>query len=158
MDSIFKTYYDSPIGIVELSATEKGLYGLYFVEEKFTEKTNKVLEQSIQQLDEYFNEGQQNFDLPLDIQGSNFQQKVWEQLLTIPFGITKTYLDIAKNLGDRNLLRAVGNANGKNKILIIIPCHRVIGSDGKLTGFGGGIWRKKWLLEHEAKFIQGNLF
>ena len=80
------------------------------------------------------------------------------QILKIPFGTTKSYLDIANALGDKNALRAVGNANGKNRVSIIIPCHRVIGANGSLTGFGGGIWRKKWLLEHESKFIQGSLF
>ena len=94
----------------------------------------------------------------LDIQGTEFQQKVWNELLKIPFGSTRSYMDIAKSLGDPKSIRAVGTANGKNKISIIIPCHRVIGTDGSLTGFGGGIQRKKWLLEHEAKYIQGELF
>jgi len=159
MNGLFKKYYNSAVGILELSATDKGLSGLYFVEEKTdAEKENDILENTVQQLDEYFKEGRKEFDLPLDIQGTDFQKSVWEELLKIPFGVTKTYLDIAKNLGDRNSLRAVGMANGKNKISIIIPCHRVIGADGELTGFGGGIWRKKWLLDHESKYIQGNLF
>lgn len=159
MNGLFKKYYNSPVGILELSASDKGLSGLYFVEEKMdTEKGNDILENTVQQLDEYFKEGRKKFDLPLDIQGTDFQKSVWEELLKIPFGVTNTYLDIAKNLGDRNSLRAVGMANGKNKISIIIPCHRVIGADGELTGFGGGIWRKKWLLDHESKYIQGNLF
>ncbi len=159
MSQVFKKYYDSPVGILELSATDKGLSGLYFVEEKMDdEKGNDILENTCKQLNEYFNEGRTEFDLALDIQGTDFQKSVWEQLLKIPFGITKTYLDIAKNLGDRNSLRAVGMANGKNKISIIIPCHRVIGAKGELTGFGGGIWRKKWLLDHESKYIQGSLF
>ncbi len=159
MSPVSKTYYDSPIGILELVATDNGLTGLYFAEEnKDDERLNAILENTIQQLDEYFNEGRKEFDLPLDIQGTDFQKNVWEQLLTIPFGMTKTYLDIAKNLGDRNSLRAVGLANGKNKIAIIIPCHRVIGAKGDLTGFAGGIWRKKWLLDHESKYVQGTLF
>lgn len=159
MDVLFKKYYDSPVGILELRSTDKGLSGLYFVEEKKdTEKLNTILENTIQQLDEYFNEGRTAFDLPIDVEGTDFQQRVWAELLKIPFGITKTYLDIAKSLGDRNTLRAVGLANGKNKISIIIPCHRVIGANGELTGFGGGIWRKKRLLDHESKYIQGELF
>jgi len=159
MNGLFKIYYDSPVGILELSATKNGLSGLYFVEKKTDEeKGNEILEKTCRQLDEYFKEERKEFELPLDIQGTDFQKSVWEQLLKIPFGVTKTYLDIAKNLGDRNSLRAVGMANGKNKISIIIPCHRVIGADGELTGFGGGIWRKKWLLDHESKYIQGNLF
>lgn len=159
MDVLFKKYYDSPVGILELRSTDKGLSGLYFVEEKKdTEKLNTILENTIQQLDEYFNEGRTAFDLPIDVEGTDFQKRVWAELLKIPFGITKTYLDIAKSLGDRNTLRAVGLANGKNKISIIIPCHRVIGANGELTGFGGGIWRKKRLLDHESKYIQGELF
>lgn len=159
MDVLFKKYYDSPVGILELRSTDKGLSGLYFVEEKKdTEKLNKILENTIQQLDEYFNEERKAFDLPIDVDGTDFQKRVWAELLKIPFGIIKTYLNIAKSLGDRNTLRAVGLANGKNKISIIIPCHRVIGANGELTGFGGGIWRKKWLLDHESKYIQGELF
>lgn len=159
MSPISKTYYDSPVGILELSATDKGLSGLYFVEEKNEDEIlNGILENTIQQLDEYFNEGRKEFDIPIDVEGTEFQQRVWGELIKIPFGITKTYLDVAKNLGDRNSLRAVGLANGKNKISIIIPCHRVIGAKGELTGFGGGIWRKKWLLDHESKYIQGTLF
>lgn len=159
MSPISKTYYDSPVGILELSATNKGLSGLCFVEEKNEDEIlNGILENTIQQLDEYFNEGRKEFDIPIDVEGTEFQQRVWGELIKIPFGITKTYLDVAKNLGDRNSLRAVGLANGKNKIAIIIPCHRVIGAKGELTGFAGGIWRKKWLLDHESKYIQGTLF
>lgn len=159
MAAPFKKYYDSPVGILELSATDKGLSGLYFVEEKSdNENMNEILKNTIKQLDEYFNEGRKKFDLPIDVEGTEFQQRVWGELVKIPFGITKTYMDVAKSLGDRNSLRAVGLANGKNKISIIIPCHRVIGTDGKLTGFGGGLWRKKWLLDHEATYIQASLF
>jgi len=159
MSPLSKAYYDSPVGILELSATDNGLSGLYFVEEKKdVEKLNRILKNTIQQLDEYFNEGRKEFDLSIDLEGTEFQQKVWNELVKIPFGITKSYLDIAKNLGDRNSIRAVGLANGKNKIPIIIPCHRVIGAKGELTGFGGGIWRKRWLLDHESKYIQGTLF
>jgi methylated-DNA-[protein]-cysteine S-methyltransferase len=159
MGNHYRLYYDSPIGIIELSATEKGLCGLYFRDKKSSsENESPILKKAIEQLDGYFNGNRKEFDLPLDIQGTDFQKKVWEQLLLIPFGTKKTYLDIAQNLGDRNSLRAVGNANGKNKTSIIIPCHRVIGTNGELTGFGGGLWRKQWLLDHESKYIQGSLF
>ena len=159
MDKIHRAYFESPVGILELSASENGLCSLYFVDEKKgTENPNEIIIKTLIQLREYFNGDRKEFDLPLDIQGTDFQKRVWEQLLKIPFGKTKTYLDIAKSLGDRNSLRAVGMANGKNKISIIIPCHRVIGADGELTGFGGGIWRKKWLLDNESKYIQGSLF
>lgn len=159
MNKINITYYDSPIGFIEMSATENGLCGLYFVNEKSTLINNtKILKKGIKQLDEYFKGKRNKFNLPIDMQGTDFQKKIWMQLLKIPFGVTKSYLDIAKALGNYNLLRAVGNANSKNKISIIIPCHRVIGSDGSLTGFAGGLWRKQWLINHEAKFIQGILF
>lgn len=160
MSKIFKYFYDSPIGILELSATDRGLCGLYFVEEKTesNEKESAILKITITQLDEYFSGNRIEFDLKLLPEGTDFQMKVWKQLLKIPFGVTKSYLDIAIALGNRNALRAIGNANGKNKISIIIPCHRVIGANGSMTGFGGGIWRKKWLLEHEQKYIQGSLF
>ena len=159
MAELFRAFYDSPVGILELTSTEKGLCGLYFMEHKpLPENPNDILQKTAGQLDEYFNGSRKKFNLPLDIQGTDFQKKVWNELLKIPFGSTKTYLDIALALGDRKTIRAVGLANGKNKISIIIPCHRVIGSDGSLTGFGGGLPRKKWLLEHEAKYVQGNLF
>jgi len=159
MKDISKIYYDSPIGILELSATKKGLCGLYFVDEKKSaEKSSRILRRTARQLDKYFKGKRERFKISLDIQGTAFQQKVWKELLKIPYGSTKSYLDIAKHLGDPKAIRAVGSANGKNKISIIIPCHRVIGDDGSMVGYGGGIWRKKWLLEHEAKYIQGSLF
>jgi len=152
-------YFESPIGIIELKANETALTGLNFVEEKiFSEKHTLILVNSIKQLNEYFIGKRTIFDLPLHPEGTDFQKKVWDQLLKIPFGATKSYLDIAHTMGNRKALRAVGNANGKNKISIIIPCHRVIGANGALTGFGSGIWRKRWLLDHEKKFIQASLF
>jgi len=159
MADIFKAYYHSPIGLIELSSDHDHLIGLYFVEEENTQTDiPEILNKALKQLDEYFLGKRINFELELLPEGTEFQKKVWDQLLKIPFGITKTYLDVANALSDRNALRAVGNANGKNKISIIIPCHRVIGANGSLTGFGGGIWRKKWLLEHEQKYVQGSLF
>lgn len=103
-----------------------------------------------QQLDEYFAHRRQQFSLKLNPQGTAFQKRVWQHLLKIPFGKTTSYLEIAEALGARKALRAVGAANGRNPIPIIIPCHRVIGRDGDLIGFGGGIWRKEWLLRHEG--------
>jgi len=159
MTDIFKAYYHSPIGIIELSSDHDRLIGLYFVEEENAQTdVSEILTKALKQLDEYFSGKRINFELKLLPEGTEFQKKVWDQLLKIPFGITKSYLDVANALGDRNALRAVGNANGKNKISIIIPCHRVIGANGSLTGFGGGVWRKKWLLEHEQKYVQGSLF
>ena len=159
MDDNCIAYYHSPIGILELTSTKSGISGLYFKDEEapFGEIPD-CMRMAFDQLDEYFDGSRKQFVLPLDIQGTEFQQKVWNELLKIPFGSTRSYMDIAKSLGDPKSIRAVGTANGKNKISIIIPCHRVIGTDGSLTGFGGGIQRKKWLLEHEAKYIQGELF
>ena len=152
-------YFESPIGIIELKANETALTGLNFVEEKiFSETHTLILVNGIKQLNEYFIGKRTIFDLPLHPEGTDFQKKVWDQLLKIPFGATKSYLDIAHSMGNRKALRAVGNANGKNKISIIIPCHRVIGAHGALTGFGSGIRRKRWLLDHEKKFIQASLF
>lgn len=104
-----------------------------------------------QQLDEYFNGGRQNFDLPLLMTGTDFQKKVWEALGTIPYGSTRSYMQQTKVLGDEKAIRAVARANGENCLAIIVPCHRVVGSDGSLTGYAGGLKAKKWLLEHEAK-------
>ena len=116
------------------------------------------LKKCVQQLDEYFNGNRTVFDLKLNPQGTDFQKKVWNELLNIPFGKTRTYLEQTKKIGDIKAIRAVANANGKNPIWIIIPCHRVIGSDGSLTGYAGGIWRKKWLLTHENPVKQQSLF
>ena len=113
---------------------------------------------TINQLSEYFEGKRTSFDLPFGLEGTDFQKRVWAELLNIPFGKTRSYMEQAKALGDVKAIRAVASANGQNKIAIIIPCHRVIGSDGSLTGFAGGLHRKKWLLEFETPPIQGELF
>lgn len=102
------------------------------------------------QLDQYFNKERKRFDLPLVFAGTDFQKKVWKQLLMIPYGKTENYMAITRQLGDAKAIRAVAGANGANKMAILVPCHRVIGSDGKLVGYAGGLWRKKWLLDHES--------
>ena len=149
---IYKASYRSPIGLIELTATEAALTSLNFVEAvtDATPLTPPLLRDATRQLDEYFNGSRRNFDLPLAPTGTDFQQQVWQQLLTIPFGRTTSYIEIARTIGNEKAVRAVGAANGQNPISIIIPCHRVIGSDGQLVGYGGGLWRKKWLLEHEG--------
>ncbi len=115
-----------------------------------------------QQVDEYFRGDRQNFDLPLLMTGTEFQQKVWDALITIPYGSTRSYMQQTKVLGDEKAIRAVARANGENCLAIIVPCHRVVGSDGSLTGYAGGLKAKKWLLEHEAKNLglsyQGSIF
>jgi methylated-DNA-[protein]-cysteine S-methyltransferase len=109
----------------------------------------------ISQLDEYFAGKRKEFNLPISQKGSPFQENVWNHLLKIPFGKTVSYLHLSKQVGDVKAIRAIASTNGKNNIAIVVPCHRVIGSDAKLVGYAGGLWRKKWLLEHEAKVHSG---
>ncbi len=155
------TYYKSPIGILEIKGDNEGIQSVLFVDDIAIpkEKTSiKELTKCILQLDEYFSEKRKKFDLKLNPQGTVFQQKVWNELINVSFNTTRSYLQQSKKLGDVKAIRAVGTANGKNPISIIIPCHRIVGSDGSLTGYAGGIWRKKWLLEHESGCKQQRLF
>jgi methylated-DNA-[protein]-cysteine S-methyltransferase len=148
-------HYESPIGVVEVTESGAQIHSILFLDsnqEKESEQS-PVLNNCIQQLDEYFKHQRQMFDLPLAPQGTSFQKQVWEKLLEIPYGRTSSYLEIAKRIGNPKSIRAVGSANGKNPIVIIIPCHRVIGSSGKLIGYGGGLWRKEWLLKHEQSVL-----
>jgi methylated-DNA-[protein]-cysteine S-methyltransferase len=158
-DNLKTQYYQSPVGWIEVQSTEGGLRAVNFVDEKTLDEENNIHNDlTINQLDEYFNRKRQKFDIPLDIEGTEFQKRVWHELSNIPFGKTKSYMDIAKALGDVKAIRAVGLANGSNKIAIIIPCHRIIGSDGSLVGYAAGIQRKKWLLDFEIPPIQASLF
>lgn len=155
--SLHLTYYSSPIGIIEITGNEEGIVSLYFVDAKKDDSQliPAELKECVYQLDEYFKGIRKEFGLKLNPQGSEFQKKVWNQLLTVPFGKTASYLQISKQLGDSNATRAVGNANGSNPISIVVPCHRIIGSNGKLTGYSGGLWRKEWLLNHEKTLLFG---
>lgn len=145
-----KTYYSSPIGILEIKGTESGITSIIFTNDgEEAENIPEILDRACNQLDEYFKGERQSFDLKLSLNGTEFQRKVWDELIKIPYGERVTYRDIAEKLGNPDAVRAVGNANGKNPISIIVPCHRVIGSNGKLTGYAGGIDRKDWLLKHE---------
>ncbi len=159
-DRILDTaYYESPLGSIELMASAQGLFSLLFVKTKKHNVTgNTVLTETARQLDEYFKGGRKTFDIPLDIEGTDFQKRVWNELLKIPYGKTISYLQLARNLGDEKAIRAAGTANGRNPIAIIIPCHRVIGSNGDLVGYGGGLDKKKYLLELEGAFIQKELW
>jgi len=150
-------YYSSPIGTLEIKGNENGLMSLLFMDEPFeaTIKIPELLKETFYQLDEYFTGIRREFGLKLNPEGTEFQKRVWKELIEIPFGKTCSYLDVSVKLGDENATRAVGNANGKNPIAIIVPCHRVIGSTGKLTGYSGGVWRKEWLLKHETEVIFG---
>ena len=154
MSEMFYQYYESPIGTVEIGGTDNAITALYFVEDRrdATEPT-AVIDDAIEQIDAYFNAGRTTFDLPLRLHGTDFQRQVWQQLITVSFGQTVAYQFIADAIGNPRAVRAVGAANGQNPISIIVPCHRIIGSNGQLTGYGGGLWRKEWLLRHEGALL-----
>ncbi|MDP4199474.1 MAG: methylated-DNA--[protein]-cysteine S-methyltransferase [Bacteroidota bacterium] len=153
--------FNSPIGLIAIRADENGIRSMVFVEEDKSIEAydpSPIVERCIAQLTEYFSGTRTKFDLPLAPDGTEFEKQVWEELERIPFGETCSYLDIAKRLDNAKAIRAVGRANGANPIAIIIPCHRVIGSDGRLAGYSGGLWRKRWLLDHEARIARTVLF
>ena len=161
MSEIHTAYYKSPIGTIEVKGNSKEIHSIYFIEEDISttlEVTSGEIKKCVQQLDEYFLGNRKEFELSLSPSGTEFQGKVWTELLKVPFGKTRSYLEQSKKLGDVKAIRAVASANGKNPISIIIPCHRIVGSDGSLTGYAGGVWRKKWLLEHENGNKQQSLF
>jgi methylated-DNA-[protein]-cysteine S-methyltransferase len=159
MDEKPKAYYCSPIGTLEIVGDADGITSVEFVDDAPRRaNTPPELAECVSQLDEYFNGKRKTFSLNLVLGGTEFQNRVWRELLNIPFGRTVAYLDIARALGNRNAIRATGAANGQNPIVIIVPCHRVIGSDGSLTGYGGGLWRKEWLLNFERASAQTRLF
>jgi methylated-DNA-[protein]-cysteine S-methyltransferase len=142
----------SPIGNIEITGSETGLRSVSF-SDTITMNGDLIYpveKDCLQQLDEYFQGKRKIFSLPLDLTGSDFQKKIWNELVKIPFGKTISYLELAMIHGDVKAIRAVGTANAKNPIAIIIPCHRVIGASGELTGYAGGLHRKKWLLEMEG--------
>ena len=164
MESKF-AYLKTPIGIAKIIGTEKGIQSITVnnvdANAELIEKNEKIphdLEKCLLQLDDYFEGGRTVFDIKLDPQGTPFQKSVWKALCSVPFGKTKTYLEQSKQLGNPEALRAVAAANGKNPIWIVIPCHRIIGSSGLLTGYAGGMSRKKWLLNHENPNKQESLF
>ncbi|MGB0974388.1 MAG: methylated-DNA--[protein]-cysteine S-methyltransferase [Flavobacteriaceae bacterium] len=150
----------TPLGICEIQGSEQGISKVSILNDavEVTEHIPQSLQACVSQLQDYFNGTRKDFDLTFDLQGTQFQKKVWMSLLNIPFGCTTTYLQQARLLGDEKAIRAVASANGKNPIWVILPCHRVVGSDGSLTGYAGGLWRKKWLLEHEQGCKQQRLF
>lgn len=147
-------YYESPIGLIEVGATAEALVTLYFVEApRHVADSSPLLTMIIEQIAEYFAGTRTSFTMPLHFIGTAFQQRVWQQLLTVPYGQTVAYQEIANALGNPKAVRAVGAANGQNPISIIAPCHRIIGSNGALIGYGGGLWRKEWLLRHEGYLL-----
>lgn len=148
----YKGYMDSPIGPLEIICNEKALLVVEFVETKGEEtEQNEILKEVKRQLEEYFEGKRKNFELELFLEGTDFQKKVWSELANIPYGETISYKEQAERIGNVKAIRAVGTTNGKNKIPIILPCHRVIGTNGKLTGYAGGLHRKQWLLDLEKR-------
>ena len=149
----------TPLGIATIIGDENGIFSITVADEQTIPTIiPNVLQEAVAQLNEYFDGERTDFTLKLNPKGTEFQQKVWGALLEIPYGKTRTYLEQSKILGDVKAIRAVASANGKNPLWIVVPCHRVIGSDGSLTGYAGGLWRKKWLLEHENPTTQQSLF
>lgn len=151
---------NTPLGFAKLEGDDTGISALAVLNHEIA--VSKIipdsLEDTVHQLNEYFKGERTEFSLKLNPQGTEFQKRVWHKLLTIPYGKTTSYLQLSKTLGDVKAIRAVANANGKNPLWIIVPCHRVIGSDGSLTGYAGGLSRKQWLLEHESPYKQQSLF
>ena len=151
MEKVCFGYYESSIGLIEVTGTSDAVRSLNFVERRRERaSSNGLVENVVRQLKEYFEGDRREFDAPIDPQGTAFQKTVWRRLLEVPYGQTASYRDIARAVGNPKAVRAVGGANGRNPIAIIVPCHRIIGSDGSMTGYGSGIWRKEWLLEHEG--------
>jgi methylated-DNA-[protein]-cysteine S-methyltransferase len=143
-------FFKTPLGIAKITGDENGISVISIADEGTVSDTvPEILQEAISQLNEYFEGKRTDFNFKLNPSGTEFQQKVWKALVEIPFGKTLSYLDLSKKLGDVKAIRAVASANGKNPLWIVVPCHRVIGTDGSLTGYAGGLWRKKWLLEHE---------
>ncbi len=158
----FLFYYSSPIGYLKIQSTPENLFALQFIDDVIIEQTmnkenlkNDLIDLCILQLNEYFQGERKEFDLPVTQMGTAFQQRVWELLNLIPYGHTISYQKLSMNYGEPRAIRAIASANGKNNLPIIIPCHRVIGSNHSLVGYSGGLWRKRWLLDHEAKYFSG---
>ena len=162
------TYYKTPIGLLKITGNKYGISSIIFIEDinKLEQFKNikspfdvpLCLKVCVDQLKEYFNGKRTKFSILLNPKGTPFQKSVWKELTTIPFGKTTSYLSQSNSLEKPKAIRAIASANGKNPICIVIPCHRVIGSDGSLTGYAAGVWRKKWLLDHENPLKQQSLF
>lgn len=153
-------YYKTPIGTARIVGDDSGIVSVSVVdgEQQSSDVIPEPLQECVRQLDEYFKKERKVFSLKLNPEGTDFQKTVWNELQRIPFGEKRSYMQQAENMGDPKAIRAVANANAKNPLWIIIPCHRIIGSDGSLTGYAGGLWRKRWLLEHENPPLQQSLF
>ncbi|CAA9531340.1 MAG: Methylated-DNA--protein-cysteine methyltransferase [uncultured Segetibacter sp.] len=159
MSNINYTYYKSPVGILKIAGTENYISQITFIDNdnEYIQPSGNtpLLNECVEELIEYFNGKRLSFNIPIYQKGTDFQTKVWSELLNINFGKTISYMTLAKRLGNPNCIRAAAAGNGKNSICIIVPCHRVIGSNLQLVGYAGGLWRKRWLLEHENKVENG---
>jgi len=158
IDIITNTYYDSPVGVLKIGGTEHYITEISFaaIEPAFnTTEPSPILHRCTEQLIEYFSGTRQVFDIPYHQAGTEFQEKVWAKLSEINYGATFSYTDLAKKLGNPKVIRAAASANGKNKLMILVPCHRVIGADRSLVGYAGGMPVKKWLLQHEFRIKHG---
>ena len=146
-------YYESPIGLVEIGGTPSAITCVNFVDKRRRAPgSDPLVAEALRQISAYFRGKCQDFDLPVALCGTDFQCAVWRQLTTVAYGRTASYGHIAAGIGRPKAVRAVGGANGKNPLTLVVPCHRIIGSDGSLTGYGSGLWRKQWLLDHERAF------
>lgn len=151
----YKGIYRSPLGTIEIDGSQKGICSVSFLEREEAGKVKESpcltyeMRECKRQLKEYFRGERKKFDIKLVLEGTEFQKKVWNALCRVPYGQTASYKEIAEKIENPKSVRAVGGANNKNRLVIVIPCHRVIGSDGKMTGYAAGIWRKEWLLNHE---------
>lgn len=154
------TYYKSPLGLLKIYGTAKYISQISFIDKeddymKPVAGCNQLLNDCVEELIEYFNGNRLSFTIPIHQEGTDFQTRVWSELQNIHFGKTINYMTLAKRLGDPNCIRAAAGSNGKNNICIIVPCHRVIGTNQALVGYAGGLWRKRWLLEHENRVANG---
>lgn len=152
---MYEAFHKTPVGFVRVRANEQAITSISIRDEACVEtpSDSPIINLALAQLDEYFKGTRREFDLPLDQQGTEFQQEVWKNLLQVKYGHTMSYLQLSHQMKNPLAIRAIGAANGKNNLWIVVPCHRVIGTNGSLTGYAGGLWRKQWLLEHEARVM-----
>jgi methylated-DNA-[protein]-cysteine S-methyltransferase len=154
MKATYYGYSRSEIGLIEVGGTEREILTVEFVEhERPGYTSHAIVSEGVRQIEEYLRGQRRAFDLPLGLYGTDFQRLVWRQVLTVPYGEAATYQDVADAIGKPRAVRAVGAANGRNPLPLIVPCHRIIGRDGRLVGYGGGLWRKEWLLRHEGYLL-----
>lgn len=157
---MYADYLDTPLGWVKVEADENGITAVQFTDRPDGKRVqlSDLTDEAVAQLTAYFDGERRSFDLPLSINGTDFQKQVWREVQKITYGNTKTYPEIAAELGDEKMIRAVGTANGANPLLIVVPCHRVVGANMQLTGYAAGLERKEWLLRHEGAIKQQSLF